>query len=81
MGGLISLAICVAAAWRLYGHGALFVVASIVAVANFWSLGIVHNYKHDSIHQAPEQRPAIAVNMLTTLAGLILLVISFVVGV
>ena len=45
------------------------------AVLNFWSLGIMHNYKNEPyVH--PHERPWVMVNMITSVIGLVLFAIS-----
>jgi len=70
--GLINLGICIFAAYRLHGTY-LFIPSIINAIANFWGLGILHNYRDD-----PET-PRIpgCIHILTSVGGLVLLIISF----
>ena len=77
MGGWISFAICLLAAYRLNvgAHsGTAASLGIVVAVANLWSFGVMHNYRHD-----PESAPNFwtNINLATTLLGLGLLIYSF----
>lgn len=76
MGGLISLIICVAAALRFYSKNSMiFWIAVIVVVVNFWSFGVMYNFK-DSPQSAPNFWTTI--NMITTFIGLGLIIFSFI---
>ena len=69
--GWIHLGICVLAAALLYGTGWLFWVGIAIAGGNFWSFGIMHNFRHD-----PDSAPDFwaLVNMATALTGIALLI-------
>lgn len=72
--GLVGLAVNGAAAYRLLGTG-LFAIALISTVGSFWSWGVMMNYQSN-----PTAAPnwSATMNMVTFLAGLGLLIASFV---
>lgn len=74
--GWIQLILCGTAAYLLYQAGAqiVFYIAAINAGANLWSFGVMHNYRDDPL-SAPNFWTT--VNMVTTFAGLGLLIYSF----
>ncbi len=77
--GWLTFAACAYAAVRLLGgHSALGWVAAIVAVLNLWSFGVMANYRNErpSVDSAI-QRTWITVNLLTSIAGVVLLIVSF----
>jgi hypothetical protein len=60
--------ICAAASiYAAFSLGHPFVIAN--AVANVWTLGIMHNYPHDQGPSDNAERVAIMVNMVTSLIG------------
>ena len=75
--GWLHLTVCIAAPLLLYGQRlpALFWGAVVVAMANFWSFGIMHSFKHD-----PDAAPNswTIVNLVTAVAGLGLVVAGIV---
>jgi len=73
--GLIGLIINGLAALRLLGTG-LLIVGIVSTVASFWSWGVMMNYRNN-----PQSAPdwSANVNMISFIAGVILLVISFVI--
>jgi len=75
MGGLISLIICIVAASRVYSKSIMiFWIAIIVAIANFWSFGVMYNFR-DNPNMAPDFWTR--VNMITTFIGIGVLIFSF----
>ena len=60
----------------LLRHTWLFVPALINVVANFWSLGILWNYRGAPV-SGNYERIVGAISMLTSAVGIILLVVSF----
>lgn len=73
---MILIVISAFAAYRLYGSG-LFIVALINALANFWSLGVMVNFRGEAWPQNNYDRFVGAVAILTTIAGIVLLIMSF----
>jgi intracellular septation protein A len=75
--GLILVAICFFAAYRLYHihpGSILSIIATIITILNFWAWGVMMNYKQDP-HNVPEGW--VTVSSITTIIGLILLIVSF----
>jgi len=70
--GWIWLLVCVGAVFLNTGS-ALFIPSIVVAVGNLWSFGIMHNFRHE-----PQTAPngATLINMLTTVAGIVLLIVG-----
>jgi len=64
-----------AAAWLFHRaqHNTLFWLAVIVAIAQFWSLGIMHNHAYVRGDPLEASDWVTVINMLSTLAGLALL--------
>ena len=54
----------------------LFVPAHINAIANFWSLGVLWNYRGAPV-SGNYERVVGGVSMLTSLVGIVLLITSF----
>lgn len=74
MGGLISLIICIVAASRVYSEGSvIFYISIIVALLNFWSFGVMYNFRDNPI-MAPNFWTKI--NMITTFASIGFLIFS-----
>jgi len=70
--GLILIGICVWAAIRLHDTP-LFAIALVNAIANLWGIGVMFNYKNEPYTPLI---PAI-VGMISSVAGVVLLIISF----
>jgi len=73
--GIIWIVICVAAVLLSRGKS-IFAFAVINAIANIWSFGIMHNYRYD-----PQNIPDFwtTINMITTVIGVILLIIALII--
>lgn len=74
--GWLSVGICVFAAINLYEDqtSPVFIFAVIVAIGNFWSFGVMVNFRDE-----PRLIPNFwtQVNMFSTFIGVILLIYSF----
>lgn len=82
MGGKISFAICVVATVLLYNRQPLifFWIAIVIAILNFWSWGIMHNFfirSKGKIDAVPNWISL--VNMASTFVGVVLLVYALVI--
>ncbi len=77
--GIIWIAICIAAAFRLY-HTWAFVIALLVAVANALSFGLMLVTHELEPEIFPLVRLYTSINVVTTLIGVGLLIYSFVAG-
>lgn len=77
MGGWFSLGVCILAAYRIYVKDltGIFGFTVVVAILNFISFGIMHNFSENPI-SAPGSWTLI--NMITTLTGIGLLIYSFI---
>lgn len=74
---LILIIISVVAAYQLRGSD-VFVISIINAIFNFWSLGVISNFKDDAKWPANNyDRVVGGVAILTTLGGIVLLIYSF----
>lgn len=71
--GFLMIIICAIAAYRLYGHS-LFIIALIITILDFWSYGIMHNYRRN-----PDMIPNfwVSINMISSIGGIGLLIFSF----
>ncbi len=79
--GALSLVVCIAATIVLFGVSrGLGAFALIVTILNFWSLGIMRNFGGYGGVSGRYERLVITVNMLTSVTGLILLIVGFVRG-
>jgi len=73
--GIIWFVVCVAAVLLSMGKS-IYTFALINAIANIWSFGVMHNYSHD-----PQNIPDFwtIVNMITTVIGVLLLIIALII--
>jgi len=73
----ILFIVCVIAIGKLEGtgHSSLAIFAVINAAANFWSLGVLRNFRRN-----PEMAPAFFVDMnwISAVIGIILLIYAFI---
>ncbi len=78
MFGWVSVLVCGVAAYLMFniskGAG---IFALVVLGVNFWSLGIIHNYGPGQVRDNYE-RFVVTLNMLSTIVGVILLVVALV---
>ena len=74
--GWIYAIICIVAAYRIYVRDikSIFWIAVIVAIANVWSFGVMHNYR-DNPYEAPNFWTNI--NMITAFIAIAFLIYSF----
>ena len=70
---ILLIGLCVAAAIMTQGT-AVFTVAVINAILSVWGNGVLANYSFAERHLAPNW--AAGVSLLTTIAGIVFLVIS-----
>jgi hypothetical protein len=74
--GKLSIFVCGLAAYIAYDtHSSLTIFAVINFIANFWSLGIMWNYRGDPYERSNYVQSVIIVNMITSGLGLIFLII------
>lgn len=73
--GIVWIVICIMALVLSKGK-ATFTPAIIVLILNIWSYGVMHNFRHN-----PQEAPNFwsTINMLSTIAAVILVIISFVI--
>jgi hypothetical protein len=73
--------VCIAATVALYRvSSALGTLALIVTLVNFWSLGVMHNYRNEPGVSGGYERFVISVNMITSVTGLVLLILGLIRG-
>ena len=74
--GWFSFIICGIATYLAFKtNSAISIFALINAIANFWSFGIMHNYGGHIGVGGNYERFVITLNMITTIVGIILLII------
>ena len=79
--GTLSLVVCIAATIVLFGVSpGLGTFALIVTILNFWSLGVMRNLGGYRGVSGGYERLVITANMLTSVTGLILLIVGLVRG-
>lgn len=77
--GCLTVIVCLAAAALLYWAGSAFgTVALINAIANLWSLGIMHNYGGSRTVDSKYESIVTTVNLVTAFVGVGLLVYGLV---
>lgn len=74
--GLINFIICVIGAYLNYRKGIsiAFIISVIVAFINFWTWGIMNNFKNN-----PQQisNSVTTINFISFILGIIMLIVSF----
>lgn len=77
--GKVHLIICILSTVILYEESrVLFILSLINSIFNFWSFGIMHNFKSYPLN-APNSWTVI--NFITSVAGIIFLIISIILGI
>jgi hypothetical protein len=75
--GILGLIACVIAAIMGFSKGSpVGIAAVIVGVICLWSLGVMSNYPKEQPVSDPGERVAVTVNILSSIAGFILLIVS-----